>query len=634
MRYLDNRRKHHSGHGGDSTPTYSWVVDAGAITTTLANQSFTLNQTAEATYIDKDGVMQAAVDNVPRLGADGMYFEPAGGNILLQSRNFDFGGGWPGSGAGLNRTQDQTGVCGAANTAWSIEDDNASSKEYFYRALDISPDNSQYTFSIFVKKDSDETRFPEFALQFLNVSTTSLNVQLNTKTGATDVRIGGGIGSVVAVESVGDWWRLCLEVTDDSNNTEVRVFVYPAFAETIGAVDNSAVGTIIIDAAQLEYDKSYPSTYIDNDGVAIGAEELTNGDFSSTSLGAAITVAGITKANPGVVTFAAAHGLVDGQTVYFSNLDGMTELNTEYWILRSNAGDTFELETTVGNSLDTSGYVAAEVSGNGDAQLCTLDNWTVQTPGNWTPDTDGAGALTAKLRGTAAQGYITGSESMSTNTVYQFNMVIDSVTAGTVKFTEGATRSSAATYYEYLIYQSVRIDGVSAFTGVISSASVKEHGKTRVTESDILEYDVPSIFDGSDEGVVIVWLKMLSPESNVIERDHILELTGNDLLYFDSDEIVSKDGTNKADIATPIYSYGDYLKIAVMFPSSTNKFKVGYDDDGNGISWSPEGTFDGAYPNAGFLIYSGGNVYSAQIKRIEIWDDPTVDPDGRAAYNE
>lgn len=44
-------------------------------------------------------------------------------------------------------------------------------------------------------------------------------------------------------------------------------------------------------------------------------------------VGAARTISGITRANPGVVTTSAAHGFVSGQSVYLTDIAGMTQLN-------------------------------------------------------------------------------------------------------------------------------------------------------------------------------------------------------------------------------------------------------------------------------------------------------------------
>jgi hypothetical protein len=62
-------------------------------------------------------------------------------------------------------------------------------------------------------------------------------------------------------------------------------------------------------------------------------------------------VSGVTKANPGVITTSAAHGLSVNDLVTMHNLGGMTELNDRIYTVAS-----VPLSTTFTTSVDTSGY--------------------------------------------------------------------------------------------------------------------------------------------------------------------------------------------------------------------------------------------------------------------------------------
>ena len=64
----------------------------------------------------------------------------------------------------------------------------------------------------------------------------------------------------------------------------------------------------------------------------------------------ALTVTSVTKANPGVAT-STAHGLTNGDIVYFTVASGMVELDGQAVRVANVSTDTFELE-----SLDTSDY--------------------------------------------------------------------------------------------------------------------------------------------------------------------------------------------------------------------------------------------------------------------------------------
>ena len=68
-----------------------------------------------------------------------------------------------------------------------------------------------------------------------------------------------------------------------------------------------------------------------------------------TALGSPITLASITKANPGVAG-SVAHGLSDGDFVYLE-IVGMYELNTRVARVANKANDTFQLE-----GFNTTGY--------------------------------------------------------------------------------------------------------------------------------------------------------------------------------------------------------------------------------------------------------------------------------------
>jgi len=69
-----------------------------------------------------------------------------------------------------------------------------------------------------------------------------------------------------------------------------------------------------------------------------------------------ITITGITKANPGVVT-AASHGFNNGDKVKIIEVEGMTEVNGESYIVANKTANTFELTSVNGGAnINTSSY--------------------------------------------------------------------------------------------------------------------------------------------------------------------------------------------------------------------------------------------------------------------------------------
>lgn len=95
-------------------------------------------------------------------------------------------------------------------------------------------------------------------------------------------------------------------------------------------------------------------SYITANGVT---PQILGGDWQSTQY----TITAITKANPGVVTVTSVSPtntltLVNGMTVTISSVVGMTQLNTNRYIVAGISGSTFQLYDLFGNPVDTSGF--------------------------------------------------------------------------------------------------------------------------------------------------------------------------------------------------------------------------------------------------------------------------------------
>lgn len=276
-------RQEDPGGGSD----YYMNTDNSAIQTNLTGQNFWYFELTR-THIDSNGVMQFTPTQTPRVEADGILFENRGANVLLQSRNFAT---VPWNNLLPDMDQDQTGVDGVANKAWTIEDIDPGYVDWLYYDLNISPTNPKAVFSIFVKKDSDTSRFPEFQLNWTFGTSKSLEVQLNTSTGATYIRTNDtGNGSVSVVDYT-DWWRIILTDTDTGNNAQLQVLIAPAITTTWQTTEVTALGAIIIDCAQLEFSNMFPdvvigTSYKDNDGVAIGSDIASDPDCDLGTLNA------------------------------------------------------------------------------------------------------------------------------------------------------------------------------------------------------------------------------------------------------------------------------------------------------------------------------------------------------------
>jgi ubiquitin-activating enzyme E1-like protein len=89
-------------------------------------------------------------------------------------------------------------------------------------------------------------------------------------------------------------------------------------------------------------------TLLASDGVTSFS---TGADWAETQA----TITGATKANPCVIT-AASHGFSTGDTVTISNVGGMTQLNTNRYIITVVDANSFSLNDLFGNPVDSSAY--------------------------------------------------------------------------------------------------------------------------------------------------------------------------------------------------------------------------------------------------------------------------------------
>ena len=145
-------------------------------------------------------------------------------------------------------------------TADGVADQSAAATQVYLQAVPIVSSTDAYTFSVYVKKDDDESRFPEIRIQPAGGVTEPLTAgQINTKTGASAVRTGAGS---ISVSDEGSYWRVAVTETDNgSGNSEVRCSIVPAYSVTLGgAEDVTLTGSIVVWGGQLNTGAS-PVTY-------------------------------------------------------------------------------------------------------------------------------------------------------------------------------------------------------------------------------------------------------------------------------------------------------------------------------------------------------------------------------------
>jgi len=138
------------------------------------------------------------------------------------------------------------------------------------------------------------------------------------------------------------------------------------------------------------YDNSGATTIIKLNYIVGTGERTTDFQVNATSsfdlgLGSSIAITTITKANPGVATTAAAHGLSTDDYVYFNQLGEMTEIEDNCYQI------TVIDTTSFSFGVDTSGFTAAETDG-GSEECFKADSYMVDPYDNMLnatlPDTD------------------------------------------------------------------------------------------------------------------------------------------------------------------------------------------------------------------------------------------------------
>jgi len=120
----------------------------------------------------------------------------------------------------------------------------------------------------------------------------------------------------------------------------------PSFAPALTAPSVSVSGN----AKGTDYFYQYVVTSVTDKGLS---ESLA----SNPAQGASKAITAITKANPGVITTSTAHGFAIGQSVFIKDVVGMTQLNNNYYVVKTvPTTTTFTLEDSAGNVINTTSY--------------------------------------------------------------------------------------------------------------------------------------------------------------------------------------------------------------------------------------------------------------------------------------
>jgi len=106
-----------------------------------------------------------------------------------------------------------------------------------------------------------------------------------------------------------------------------------------------------------------------------GDEDLQEDAFyvdSGLTLNNPIAISAVTKANPGVVTTATAHGLSNGEEIRITRVKGMTELNNTSFKVAGVTATTFQLQDTSSVNVNTTNFKTYSAGGEVRDKVTTI----------------------------------------------------------------------------------------------------------------------------------------------------------------------------------------------------------------------------------------------------------------------
>lgn len=189
------------------------------------------------------------------------------GNHLLDNRDLSTGN-WL-----LDNTptaaQNQTGVDGLPNKAWTITDNDAALFESYYQSIPIADDSSTHSVVFFIKKTTSAATHPGLGVLLANGAPQVQGFYtLNTDTGVATISQFNLGSHQATVTEEGDFWRVEIQITNNSlGNTEIRFYVYGAVnTDGAGTWDATVTGSCVYDYGHVFlYSHAAPDVLIESD---------------------------------------------------------------------------------------------------------------------------------------------------------------------------------------------------------------------------------------------------------------------------------------------------------------------------------------------------------------------------------
>jgi len=223
----------------------------------------------------------------------GFLSEQASANVL--AANHRLAAGWTLSGGTGTIANSGTGIDGVVNSALTVSDTSITViSNYAISATALTSGILTHVGAVWIKKNS-ATYIPQI-LSYLSGGVTPVTaaVKIDTATGAlsADSNINAYVVDGVLLGS-SDYWLVVQPVTDNgTGNTTQSIYVYPAIRATLnGANDATLTGSVVVDWAQVERNKTYASFPIDGAGTLNADVEsiATSGNIIAASGTIALT---------------------------------------------------------------------------------------------------------------------------------------------------------------------------------------------------------------------------------------------------------------------------------------------------------------------------------------------------------
>jgi len=217
----------------------------------------------------EDGYLDSAATTVARIEAKGLLVEPASTNLCLRSRELSTSP-WVNS-TTLTMGKSEVGIDGEENSAWLLTDPDTDVCHNMYQVITIDDDSLTNVVSIYVKKSKAPVNHV-FGMQLSLINGDAINAigQINLYTGAVGCEPSYP-PDYYSSESVGDWWRFSVGVTNDSSgNTGAVIYLYPCHTTALNLAGSVApVGSTIVDNVQLEAGKISATSPIITEAAAV-----------------------------------------------------------------------------------------------------------------------------------------------------------------------------------------------------------------------------------------------------------------------------------------------------------------------------------------------------------------------------